>query len=93
MRTKNTIMKYAGCCVPVCAIRKEPSHRSEMTSQLLFGECCIVLEFGNDNWIKIKCRYDDYEGWCILSHVVEIGEENYQKIDTQLTDDWMNDVE
>jgi cell wall-associated NlpC family hydrolase len=93
MRTKNTIMKYAGCCVPVCALRKEPSHRSEMTSQLLFGECCTVLEFGSGNWIKIKCRYDDYEGWCLLSHVVEIGEENYQKIDTQLTDEWVNEVE
>ena len=74
-------MKYAGCCVPVSALRKESSHRSEMVSQLLFGECCTVLEEGPDNWVKIKCRYDDYEGWCLLSHLVEIDEENNVQAD------------
>lgn len=86
-------MKYAGCCVPVSALRKEPSHRSEMVSQMLFGECCTLLEFGSDNWIKIKCRYDDYEGWCQLSHVVEIDEENYLVADKELTEEWVNEVD
>jgi len=86
-------MKYAGCCVPVSALRKEPSHRSEMVSQLLFGECCTLLEYGTDNWVKIKCRYDDYEGWCQLSHVVEIGEENFLQADKDLTYDWVNEVD
>ena len=86
-------MKYAGCCVPVSALRKEPSHRSEMVSQLLFGECCMLLEYGKDNWIKVKCRYDDYEGWCQLSHVVEIDEENYLQADKELTDEWVNEVD
>lgn len=86
-------MKYAGCCVPVSALRKEPSHRSEMVSQLLFGECCMLLEYGMDNWIKIKCRYDAYEGWCQLSHVVEIDEENYLQADKELTEEWVNEVD
>ena len=86
-------MKYAGCCVPVSALRKEPSHKSEMISQLLFGECCTFLEYGADNWVKIKCKYDDYEGWCQLSHVVEIDEENFMQADNELTEDWVNEVD
>ena len=93
-------MKYAGCCVPVSAIRNEPSHRSEMVSQLLFGECCTVLEYGKDNlpagqagWVKIKCRYDDYEGWCLVSHLVEIDEAIFLQADKDLTDDWVNEVD
>ena len=86
-------MKYAGCCVPVSAIRNEPSHRSEMVSQLLFGECCTLLEYGKDNWVRIKCRYDDYEGWCQLSHIVEIDEAIFLQADKDLTDDWVNEVD
>ncbi len=86
-------MKYAGCCVPVSALRKEHSHKSEMISQLLFGECCTLLEYGEQGWIKIKCRYDNYEGWCQVSHLVEIDEENYLQADKGLTDDWVNEVD
>ena len=86
-------MKYAGCCVPVSAIRNEPSHRSEMISQLLFGEGCTILEIGTDNWVKIKCRYDDYEGWCLQSHLVEIGHETFLQADKELTDSWVNEVD
>ena len=86
-------MKYAGCCVSVSALRNEPSHRSEMISQLLFGECCTLLEHGRDNWVKIKCRYDDYEGWCPLSNIVEIDEKIYLQADKALTDDWVNEVD
>jgi len=86
-------MKYAGCCVPVSPLRKDPSHQSEMVSQLLFGECCTILEYGTDKWIKVKCRYDDYEGWSQLSHFVEIGEDNYRQTNAELTNDWANEVE
>lgn len=86
-------MKYAGCCVPVSAIRSEPSHKSEMISQLLFGECCIILQNTEDNWIKVRCRFDDYEGWCQASHVVEIDADNYLQADKELTDEWVNEVD
>ena len=86
--------------MPVSAIRNEPSHRSEMVSQLLFGECCTVLEYGKDNlpagqagWVKIKCRYDHYEGWCLVSHLVEIDEAIFLQADKDLTDDWVNEVD
>ena len=86
-------MKYAGCCVPLCALRSEPSHKSEMISQLLFGECCTLLEYGKDNWVRIKCKYDDYEGWCQQSNIVEIDKDNFLNADKRLTDDWVNEVD
>jgi hypothetical protein len=46
----------------VIPMRKEPSHRSEMVSQLLFGEYAEMLE-EDEHFVRVKCLYDDYEGW------------------------------
>src|SRR5436305_10520454 len=69
-------MQYAVCCGPLSAIRKEPSHTAEIVSQQLFGECCTILETIS-SWIKIRCKYDAYEGWCQQNHLVEINEEQF----------------
>jgi len=55
-------MSFGVCIVSICPIRKEPSHTSEMVSQLLFGEFLEVLEAGAV-FTRIKCLYDEYEGW------------------------------
>ncbi len=55
-------MQYIICVVAVCPIRSEPSHKSEMVSQLLFGETAEILEISAE-FIKIKCLSDGYEGW------------------------------
>ncbi len=43
-------------------IRAEASHKSEMVTQLLFGDTYEVLSQEN-NWVKIKIDFDDYIGW------------------------------
>ncbi|MEO5646710.1 MAG: C40 family peptidase [Chitinophagaceae bacterium] len=83
-------MTYAVCCVPVSPLRIEPSHKSEMVSQQLFGECCLVIETAPGNWVKIKCNYDHYEGWCQSSHLAEIDERDYGKPEKELTAEWVN---
>jgi len=55
-------MNYAYCIAAVAPIRKEPSHRSEMISQLLFGETGKILEVSED-FTQIECSYDGYIGW------------------------------
>jgi hypothetical protein len=57
--------------VPVAPLRAEPSHRSEMVSQLLFGEYCELLEYAKD-FLKVRCEYDGYEGWVQRMQLVEI---------------------
>ncbi len=66
-------MFYAVCIVPVSPMRKEAAHRSEMTSQLLFGEFVEVL--GEEkNFLHVKCLYDGYEGWCQRTQLEAITE-------------------
>lgn len=62
-------MAFVVCIVPVSPMRKEASHRSEMVSQLLFGEQAELLE-QTDQFIKLRNCYDGYEGWCQASQLL-----------------------
>lgn len=64
-------MDIAVCVVPVSPIRKESAHRSEMVSELLFGETAEVLERTKD-FIRLRCLYDGYEGWCQSGQLVTV---------------------
>ena len=59
------------CTVSVAAIRAESSHRSEMTSQLLYGETVDILE-GGKKFIKVKVHFDGYEGWINVQQIARI---------------------
>ncbi len=61
-------MSFATCIVPVAPLRAESSHKSEMVSELLLGESGLVLEETKDH-VKLRCLYDDYEGWCQRSQL------------------------
>lgn len=64
-------MKHAIAIVPAAPVRKEASHRSEMVSQLLFGETATVTET-REEWLHIRCDYDGYEGWVTFHQVGRI---------------------
>ncbi|MBY0348012.1 MAG: C40 family peptidase [Hydrotalea flava] len=63
-------MSFAVCIVAVAPVRIEPTHKSEMVTELLFLESVTVLERLQD-FIKVKCHYDGYEGWCQQIQLVE----------------------
>lgn len=65
-------MSYAICTVAAAPVRKEPSHRSEMTNQLLFGETFEVLE-EKEEWRFVRSLYDGYEGW-LTDHLIQLCE-------------------
>ncbi len=67
-------MPFVVCIVAVSPLRSEASHRSEMVSQLLFGEAAEVLEAGKD-FTKIRCLYDDYIAWAQTSQIADVNEE------------------
>ena len=56
-------MKPAICLLPVVPMRKEPSHRSEMVSQLLFGEYVNRGE-EKDDFVFVACLYDGSKAGC-----------------------------
>jgi len=63
-------MQEKGICrLSIIPCRKEPSHKSEMVTQLLQGDTYRVLEF-REEWLFIKLDYDDYTCWIdIKQHV------------------------
>jgi len=58
-------------------IYKNPSKRSEVTSQIIYGEKFKILE-KNKNWIKIKTLFDNYKGFIKNSKYVEKFSPNYK---------------
>ena len=60
-------------------MRQAPSHRSEMVSQLLFGETYEILTT-KDNWLQIKCTLDAYEGWIDHSQHTPIGDKDFKTV-------------
>lgn len=73
------VLSYASCNVSVAPLRKDPAHRSEQTSQLLFGEQAEVLELIPNEWARIRNRWDGYEGWCRLSQLQFITPKDFKK--------------
>ncbi len=66
-------MQSAISLLSVVPIRKEPDHRSEMVSQLLFGEYVEVTDERKD-FAEVKCCYDGYKGWIQKNQLVSNNE-------------------
>lgn len=77
-------MEYGICLHSVIPVRAEPSHKSEMVTQVLFGELYQVS--GNENpWMKIKLSFDDYEGWINILQANLIAELEYMRLTASQT--------
>lgn len=85
-------MPYAITIVPVAPIRAEAAHRSEMISQLLWGECVEITDTASGGWVQIKNQYDGYAGWVSLSHLEEINGELYNAPANWYMPGWVNHV-
>jgi len=59
------------CLLSIVPMRAEPSERSEMVSQLLFGEYFIIIG-QNEKWLHIKSGVDGYEGWVSTNMVNDL---------------------
>jgi cell wall-associated NlpC family hydrolase len=60
----NTDPCYGICHIPLIPVRADASHRSEMVTQLLFGETYRVIDLETQaDWVKIETISDHYPGW------------------------------
>lgn len=75
------MIKYGISEIGTIPVRKESSNRSEMTSQLLFGETFQVLQEIPD-WIYVKITFDQYEGWIESKAIHYISEDSYIQINS-----------
>jgi cell wall-associated NlpC family hydrolase len=65
-------------------VRKEPSDKSEITSQLLFGESVEIID-KQESWRHVKMLHDNYTGWIDKKQVSEIDEDEMLKIRSATT--------
>ncbi|MBO5810260.1 MAG: C40 family peptidase [Bacteroidales bacterium] len=69
-------MRRGICKLSVVPMRKEASHESELVSELLFNDIYEITE-ENEEWLKIRCLYDLYEGWIRKLQHCEIDENEF----------------
>lgn len=55
------------CINTYIPLRAAPSHRSEMVSQILFGERFSIIE-SSGTWLKVETLFDRYSGWIDALH-------------------------
>lgn len=72
-------MDYGISGLSIIPVRKEPSEKSEMISQLLFGEYFKIME-EFVGWCRIISGYDEYEGWIDSKMITPLTSRTYNKI-------------
>lgn len=69
------MIQHGICNLSVIPLRSEASDRSEILSQLLFGDRFEILKF-TEQWTYIKTSYDNYLGWIDSKQFVKTKEAN-----------------
>ncbi len=64
-------------------MRAEPREKSEMCTQILFGEHYTIVE-ESTKWCRVKLGFDGFEGWIDQKIVNEIPEENFTRLNENL---------
>jgi len=72
-------MQYGICHLSIIPLRFESSDKSELVSQLLYGDFFKVIE-KRKKWSKIRLFFDGYEGWIDNKQYQEIYEEQYNDL-------------
>ena len=70
------------CNLAIIPLRFEPSDRSEIVSQVLFGEHFEILEKLNQ-WSYVRMQYDDYEGWIDSKQFQPISESSFKLLSSE----------
>ncbi len=73
-------MNYGISGLSIIPVRREPSEKSEMITQILFGEHFTVYEIMM-GWCRVKLAYDGYEGWVDQKMVTPLTDRAFYKIE------------
>ena len=73
-------MNYGISNLSIIPVRNDPSEKSEMVTQILFGEHFEMRE-QMVGWTNVKLDYDGYEGWVDSKMITPIHERTVNKIE------------
>lgn len=92
VKINSNIMAFGIAELSIIPMRKEKSERSELVSQVLFGELYEVVATDGE-WVYIRLLHDGCEGWIDGKMYKEVGEEYaqcYRETEHVLTDEVFN---
>jgi gamma-D-glutamyl-L-lysine dipeptidyl-peptidase len=72
-------MEKGICQLRIIPLRREPSEKSEMVSQLLFGEAYEIAE-RTEVWMRVTTEFDSYTGWIDNKMFSPVSEEYYHRL-------------
>lgn len=72
-------LQFGICDLPAIPVRSEPSDKSEMVTQLIFGESFEIMEQANQ-WFKISTTFDNYSGWIDNKQVQLLSHSDHRKL-------------
>ncbi len=73
-------MKNGICLIAIAAVRMHPDHKSEMVTQLLFGERFFILDKTSD-WLAVELAMDHYRGWVARNQVEMLGDTEVEMLE------------
>ena len=73
-------------------MRNSADDKSEMISQLLFGELVEIYKKKKKTWLKVISEHDDYLGWIDKKHIHYISKKEFTRLKgcSTLALDWVN---
>lgn len=91
------IVSYGVTHLSIIPVRTTPSDKSELSTQLLFGEPYKVLQYSeNKKWILIETALDQYRGWIDFGQFYEVTQEYFLNLTTQekifMTEDLITEI-
>jgi len=80
---ENTSPEYGICYQSIVPVRNSASHRSEMISQLLFGEhYTVIAKDEKQEWVLIENAFDKYRGWIDIKQHQQISGDYFSIVDS-----------
>ncbi len=73
-------MNYGISGLSLIPVRREPSERSEMVTQILYGEHFEIME-QMVGWCHVKLAFDGYEGWVDQKMITPLSARLYNRIE------------
>lgn len=67
------VYQFAVCPLSAVAVRNHPSQKSEMLTQILFGEVVEIMEERGKAWYLVRCLWDDSVGWVASNQLLPLG--------------------
>jgi cell wall-associated NlpC family hydrolase len=72
-------MQYGVCPLSIVPVRALANDRSEMVTQLLYGDAFEVIS-KQKNWLYICIAFDNYEGWIDAKQAFSIEEKLFKEV-------------